>query len=95
MLKCLMFKVWSLEWKLVSEEGNARQMDLDALTGVKHAGDTRERGGLSTQGHWDPSKGKRYRPSLRKASYGHVSFKDGLSSTETSMKESEPFLPPY
>lgn len=34
MLKCLMFKVWSLEWKLVSEEGHARQMDLVALTGV-------------------------------------------------------------
>lgn len=70
-------------------------MDLVALTGVQHAGDTRERGGLSTQRLWHPSQGKRYRPSLRKSSYGHVSFKDGPSSTETSMKESEPFLPPH
>lgn len=33
-------------------------------------------------------KGKRDRPSLRKASHGQVTFKDGLSSTETWMKRS-------
>lgn len=75
-------------------------MDLVAMTGVQHAGDTHEhmRGEgsvrqLSTQGS-GVRKGKEcvHRPSLWKASHSQASFKDGLSSTETSMKEAP--LPP-
>lgn len=73
MFKCLTVKVWSLEWKLVSEEGTPDRW-IWLLWQVCSMQETRERGGLSTQGLWHPSQGKRYRPSLRKASYGHVSF---------------------